>query len=329
LSSRVYQREFCQGVFNYMSPETEASLFRNGRVKIQRDPDGNTTTSEGINLAQHSLGVQNARLLESDSPLTCEQNGFELKACPLGNETLNFTDHRQVVATYYDECTAIVEEVTGAKAYAFDHNVRSATGKKNKALITGGQQVQGPAHLVHGDYTLRSAPDRLKQLIEPPSGNDTLLGVLGAGESLIPPTGAARALAGDSRFSIINVWRNIAVEPVATHPLALCDSQTVRPEELVVFEIHYPDRIGENYFAKYSTRHRMYFYPDMTRNEVLLIKQWDSAGPLAQSNGDLGDEENKLAPCTFSFHSAFEDTATPLGAPDRWSIEVRCMVLYD
>ena len=36
-----------------------------------------------------------------------------------------------------------------------------------------------------------------------------------------------------------------------------------------------------------------------------------------------------LAPCTFSFHSAFEDPAAPPDAPDRWSIEVRCVALYD
>ena len=35
------------------------------------------------------------------------------------------------------------------------------------------------------------------------------------------------------------------------------------------------------------------------------------------------------APCTFSFHSAFEDPMTAPDAPDRWSIEVRCVALYD
>ena len=35
------------------------------------------------------------------------------------------------------------------------------------------------------------------------------------------------------------------------------------------------------------------------------------------------------APCTFSFHSAFKDPASSADAPDRWSIEVRCMVIYD
>jgi hypothetical protein len=67
----------------------------------------------------------------------------------------------------------------------------------------------------------------------------------------------------------------------------------------------------------------------MTRDEALLIKQWDSAGPLARSNGRLGDAEDDQAPCTFSFHSAFDDPHTPPDAPDRWSIEVRCLVVYE
>ena len=137
-----------------------------------------------------------------------------------------------------------------------------------------------------------------------------------------------RAL-GDGRFAIINLWRNIAEESVASHPLALCDASSVHPDDLVVFEIHYADRIGENYFAKHSDDHRWYFYSAMTREEALLIKQWDSAGGLARSEGAHADAMNPDAPCTFSFHSAFEDPTTAPDAPDRWSIEVRCVVLYD
>ena len=133
---------------------------------------------------------------------------------------------------------------------------------------------------------------------------------------------------GEGRFAIVNVWRNIAREPVATRPLALCDAASVRPEELVVFEIHYGDRIGENYFAKHDPRHRWVYWSAMTRDEALLIKQWDSAGELARSEGARADAEGADGPCTFSFHSAFEDPATPPDAPDRWSIEVRCAVLY-
>jgi hypothetical protein len=116
---------------------------------------------------------------------------------------------------------------------------------------------------------------------------------------------------------------------VATHPLALCDSQTVAPDDLVVFEIHYQDRIGGNYFAKHADGHRWYYFPEMTGDEALLIKQWDSAGSLARSGGRQADASDPAAPSTFSFHSAFEDPATPPDPPDRRSIEVRCLVIYD
>ena len=111
--------------------------------------------------------------------------------------------------------------------------------------------------------------------------------------------------------------------------MALCDATSVHPEHLVVFEIHYHDRIGENYFAKHADGHQWYFYPALTRDEALLIKQWDSVGELARSNGAKADAARPEAPCTFSFHSAFEDPTTAPDAPDRWSIEVRCVALYD
>ena len=201
-------------------------------------------------------------------------------------------------------------------------------GKRNKRRIHGGQEVQGPASIAHGDYTLRSAPERLQQLAQLAGGNDTLRSMIDPGHSLIEPERATRALNTGGRFAIINVWRNIAAEPVTTYPLALCDAQSVQPEDLVVFEIHYRDRVGENYFSKYGSRHQWYSYPAMTHDEALLIKQWDSAGPLARSGGRQADSDDAQSPCTFSFHTAFQDPSTPSDAPERWSIEVRCVVLY-
>ena len=317
------------GIFKYLDDSVTASLYCSGEVLTRRDPDGSDGGTQGVNLEPRNMVVNNGRSFEGDARRTVEANGFELLERPLDNEALDFFNHRQVVTEYYPQCAATISEATGARAFAFDHNVRSAKGKKSQQRIEGGQQVQGPAHVVHGDYTLVSAPNRLRDLSRPPSGNDTLAGYLGEGEALIDPTMVEQVMAAGGRYAIINLWRNIVAEPVATHPIALCDGQTVEPEELVVFEIHYQDRIGENYFAKHAPRHQWYYYPAMTRKEALLIKQWDSAGPLARSNGAAGDSSDPTAPCTFSFHSAFEDPSTPDDAPDRWSIEVRCIVIYD
>ena len=328
-SVRLLGDESRSGSFNYLDASVRPSLYRNGEVLTRRDPDGSDAGTEGVSLEEREMAIHNARRLKAGERRTVTTNGFELLTRPLAGRGLDFFDQHQVVQEYYGQCVEIVQEVTGAHAFAFDHNIRSASGKKSQRQITGGQQVQGPAHVVHGDYTLTSGPQRLRDLAKPPSGNDTLRSVLDEGQSLIGPEIAERALDDGGRFSIINVWRNIANEPVATHPVALCDGQSVHPKDLVVFEIHYQDRVGENYFAKHSPRHQWYYYPDMTGDEALLIKQWDSAGKLARSQGAEGDASDHQAPCTFSFHSAFEDPSTPPDAPDRWSIEVRCIVLYD
>lgn len=152
--------------------------------------------------------------------------------------------------------------------------------------------------------------------------------MLPEGRALLDESVVAHALNG-GRFAIMNVWRNIMPEPVATHPLALCDAQSIGIQDLVVFEIHYKDRVGENYFAKYAPSHQWFYYPAMTRDEALVLETWDSVGGLASSGGKQADSGSPDSPSTFSFHSAYEDPATPDDSPDRWSIEVRCIALFD
>lgn len=312
------------GTFQYLTPETRSSLRRNGLVRTRRDQDGSDEAFEGVHFDARTVDVIDARASPPSAGSTLDAHGFELRARP--RLALDFKDHEAVVRAYYPDCAALVQQATGAThVVAFDHNVRSAGGKQAAHRLQGGQQVQGPAHLVHGDYTLTSAPERVARLARPPRVNDTLRAALSSGETALDPALAARVAAGDVRFRIVNVWRNIADEPVATHPLALCDGRTVDLADLVVFEIHYADRIGENYFAKFSAEHRWYSYPHMTGDEALLLKQWDSAGPLARSNG--AERDRAPEPCTFSFHSAFDDPATPADAPDRWSIEVRTIAI--
>lgn len=315
------------GKFMYMDDAADSSLHRNGKVLTRRDRDGSDAEWKGVNLEPVEMPVTNARLLHGTDRPTLDRNGFELQCRPLDDTAIDFIDNDQVLRKYYPHCEQIIQQACGASVVrAFDHNVRSAGGKKSKDRIDGGQQVQGPAHVVHGDYTLTSAPKRLRDLTLPPKENDTIRPLVADGESLLDSVAAEEAI-NNGRFAIINLWRSIAPEPVATNPMALCDAALVSPEDLVVFEIHYSDRVGENYFAKRSDRHRWFFYPSMTRDEALLIKQWDSSGRMARSEGAESDGTDGES-CTFSFHTAFEDPATQADAPDRWSIEVRCMVLY-
>lgn len=325
-------QERIEAGLTYLAPSVASSLHRNGRVYTRRDRDGNDDGYHGAILEERRVVMGDARSLESSRRRSLKVHGFELLHRPVERSRLDFFDHRQVVRDYYPECAAIVAQATGAgQVFAFDHNIRRAARPESKQRISGGQQVQQPIHFVHGDYTLDSAPKRLRDLAGPPGINDTLGAVLGADESLLNPDAVSRMLDSDGRFAFINVWRNIDDTPVVSEPLALCNSQSVAPEDLVVFEIHYPDRIGENYFAKYASRHEWWYYPAVTRDEALLIKQWDTAGTFARTGGSRGDAsgDSGESGCTFSFHTAFTDPGAPVGAPDRQSIEVRCVALFD
>ena len=317
------------GEFTYLASSVESSLFGNGKVFMRRDSDGNDSPWEGTHLERRHMPVHDGRRRTGAERHTLHANGFELIERPIGRPDIDFFDHDRIVRRYYPHCAAIVREETGARlVQAFDHNIRSASGNRSGRRIEGGQQVQPPIHMVHGDYTLTSGPRRLRDLAKAPTGNDTYRTVLAEGESLLGEADVAHALA-EGRFAIVNLWRNIAPEPVAAEPLGLCDAASVHPDDLVVFEVFYSDRIGENYLAKHADSHRWYCYPELTRDEALLIKQWDSAGGLARSKGAKADAMCPDAPCSFSFHTAFEDTTTAPDAPDRWSIEVRCIALYD
>jgi len=310
----------------------ESSLYRNGKVFTRRDLDGNDDGYHGVVWQQHDAVVNDARGLHQSRRREVLVHGFELLHRPLQRSDLQFLENRQVVNEYYPECAEIVKQATKAsQVIAFDHNIRGVGGKDGRKRIAGGQQIQEPIHIAHGDYTLVSAPQRLRDLARPARVNDTFRSVLEEGESLLSSDVVAHTLDLRRRFAIINVWRNIDRAPVARDPLALCDGRSVAPDDLVVFEIHYQDRVGENYFTKYSPHHEWWYYPLMTRDEVTLIMQWDSVGALAHSGGAHAafGGNHAGAPCTFSLHSAFTDPSTPADAPARQSIEVRSVAFFD
>ena len=179
------------GYFNYMSANSESSLLRNGKVLTRRDLNGSDSASKGINLEKHLMNVKDARKSLVEGKIGLDESGFEILEHKTKDRNLDFLDSRLVIDSYYNECAQIVREKSGAKCVIpFDHNIRSAKGKKSKKQLSGGQEVQGPAHVVHGDYTLRSAPDRINQLSQRLTRNDTLSSILDKEERLISKTQA-------------------------------------------------------------------------------------------------------------------------------------------
>jgi hypothetical protein len=100
---------------------------------------------------------------------------------------------------------------------------------------------------------------------------------------------------------------------VARFAPGVCDDRTVKPDELVGSDLVYPNRVGETYSVKYSPDHQWFYAPEMTVEEVLLLKCFDSRT----------DGRARFAP-----HSAFADPTTPPNAPPREGIESRTLVFH-
>lgn len=73
---------------------------------------------------------------------------------------------------------------------------------------------------------------------------------------------------------IISIWRPL--RRVQDWPLAVCDGQTVKSDDLVASDNIRTKYIGENLFAKYSPDYRWYYLSEQEPDEVLLLKIYDS-----------------------------------------------------
>ena len=113
------------------------------------------------------------------------------------------------------------------------------------------------------------------------------------------------------RFGIINVWKPIR-GPVRQVPLAICDSRTIAPGELVETDLVFADRTGEVSMLTYNPDHRWYYVPEMRADEAVLLKCYDS-------------EHNRSR---FTAHTAFDDPNSDAKAPPRESIEIRTLVFF-
>ena len=154
---------------NYMSDCVRPSLRRNGRVYTRRDQDGSDAPMVGVHWDRRPIAVEDGR----GHGLRLGTHGFELIHAPLASHP-DYYDTDAVVCRAYKQCEAIVREATGATfVKAFDHNVRCRGGQAGQRRLKSGGLVQAPLDVVHGDYTLTSAPRRLSNLTEPPKVNDT------------------------------------------------------------------------------------------------------------------------------------------------------------
>lgn len=262
----------------------------------------------------YQRNVHNIRGKENE--FTTDNSGFAVYNIP-AKEKL-FVDDATVRESYYPEVEEVLKKTHPSikKIHIFDHTIRRRTKDSPRQ----------PVQQVHVDQTPEAAAVRVRRHL---------------------PDEAEELLKG--RYQIINVWRPIE-NPATDFPLAVIDWRSTSPEDFIPVDLMYPKRADsvmddddrgkeklpdassydsiDNYEVKGETlgvapsdKHKFYYMKDMTPDEVMLLKCFDSRG----SGLDTGIDGIALR----TPHTAFIDPDTPKDAPGRQSIEVRCLVFYE
>jgi hypothetical protein len=232
----------------------------------------------------HQVTVKDVR--GSEDKFTLDQNGFQFHKHVAQEK--DFLDDAQIKDVYYKETEQLLKDVTGAsRIFIFDHTIR----RQPPVAVSGRSQdsaARGPVQRVHIDQSYKAALSRVPHHL--PEDADQLL---------------------QGRVQIINVWRPI--KTVRRDPLAVAEANSVNDDSLVVTELIYPNRRGETYAVKHDPNHQWYYKSELSPEEVILIKCFDSKK----------DGRARRVP-----HTAFHVPGTE-DAEGRESIEVRALVFNE
>ena len=238
-----------------------------------------------------AITVHNGR--ELDPPATLAVQGFQLIHAPF--EGGDLLDQDVVRGAYYAHCREVVQNATGC------------------------DEVRGGGHEYRTGYGGTNGPKRVRRTPNGSGGayaqgihSDMCAAVEKAFLKLIPD---------ERHFESINLWRSTERgQTVQMMPLAVCDMTTVQSDDIVfgdgmnTGDIRMYRKVVDQRLI-HSTAQRWYYFPDMTEDEVLIFRQYDTR----QSELNLRTV----------FHQAVEDPTMAADAPMRSTIEVRMQAIYE
>lgn len=242
----------------------------------------------------HRVTIRDARAAPARPTLAT--HGFEL--FEHRSAIRNFKDRAELDANYTAEVTAAIEDITGADlVMPIGYVLRTSAD-------TSAGQAQPPASDVHVDMAPDHAPRLADMMFERAHGEHKTY----------------------RRFLATSLWRAFSPPP-QDWPLALCDGTSIAPGEGVhnylVRVASRPDPVqmlapieGEQELPaalifRHAPHHRFYYFPDMNRDEIVLLKLHDSDHSQAW----------------FAPHTAFHDERRG-GTHTRESIEFRTIAYW-
>jgi hypothetical protein len=247
---------------------------------------------DNLTLDPRTIRVDNARLWAL--PPSLAREGFAL--IPHRSEVTDFRNPEEIARIYGPETERLLLELTHADKVVLSAPAvrRSAPGSSGPVRLTscGPLYETRSVHFVHIDISNSTAALSAQRCR--PKDHDRPV----------------------RRFAHYNIWRALSPPPQDL-PLALCDSRSVSPSDLVEADamMDIPGKRESSYVGlvvRYNSTHRWSHFPDMNRDEVLVFKAHDS-GPA---------HPNQVP------HTAFSDPTCPSGVAPRSSIELRAIAYW-
>jgi hypothetical protein len=241
----------------------------------------------------HVVPIRNGRLVQDSFRL--DTHGFEL--LPHRSAVADFKDKGEVDAVYIPEVVEFIKRHTGADEVVS----RGAVLRRSAAPAENASQPQ--AALVHIDYGPEGAAMTAARVYA---------------EHFPGGPGYRRVLA-------TSLWR-VFSPPPQDWPLALCDFRSVREDEGLPNQLYFVDKLPDDPLTEpvdeakmitsgsefvYSPEHAWWYFPDMTRDEILFFVFNDS------------DHDRAWRVVHTAFRDPTVETATP-----RHSIEVRSFAFF-
>jgi hypothetical protein len=241
----------------------------------------------------HVMPIHDGRPIQDQ--FTLDRNGFEI--LEHRSAVADVTDRDEVNRIYPAEVADVVRSHTGADRVAtLGWMLRRAAAPKEHAS-------QPQAALVHDDFSVVGARERARS----------------AYASFFPDgPGYRRAL-------ITSLWR-VFSPPPQDWPLAICDYTSVGPDEGLNNRMYFVDEIPDDLYLDmpadapgasgfefhHNPDHQWWYFPEMTRDEILLFALNDS-------------DETRAWRVP---HTASHD-ATALATQPRHSIEFRSIAYFE
>ena len=313
----LFQRSIVNNQITYTKMAPIETIFKHIDVNSYEGKPWTKVDGPGRNYQQKDFTRPVINIRGKENEYSTENSGFAVYNEP-AQEKL-FVDDEKVRNEYYAEVEALLKsKLPGVKKVVmFDHTIRRKTKDSPRQ----------PVQQVHVDQTPEAAAARVRRHLPKDEVDELLAG----------------------RYQIINVWRPIE-NPATDMPLAVIDWRSTEPDDFIPVDLMYPKRPdsaigdddrglerlpekeswystdgyevrGETLGVEAKDRHQFCYVKDMTPDEVMFLKCFDSRG-----QGMPGGRDG-LAVRTP--HTAFVDPTTPKDAPGRQSIEVRCLVFYE